>query len=68
MACDEEQIRALVQAFADAVAADPFERMLCREEREILEQEVDPELVLPESPRTVPQIGVSDIAVQDDIA
>jgi hypothetical protein len=66
---DESEIRALVQEFATAVETDPFQAatMLCLEEREIFEQTVNPDLVLPESP-TKAEVSISEIVVESDVA
>ncbi|MGI8721827.1 MAG: hypothetical protein ACR2JG_06320 [Geodermatophilaceae bacterium] len=42
--------------------------MLCQEERELFEQEINPDLVLPESPPAVPEIAVSDVVVTRELA
>jgi hypothetical protein len=66
---DESQIRALVRDFAIAVAADPFAaaKMLCASEREAFEEQIDPELVLPESPPK-PRVSVSGVHVEGLVA
>ncbi|MBA3411437.1 MAG: hypothetical protein H0U15_11515 [Geodermatophilaceae bacterium] len=67
---DAEQIRALVEAFVQATRTDLFEaaKMLCRQERETFEEQVDPDHVLNESPIALPPIAVSDIVVDGDMA
>ena len=66
---DGSQIRDLIQKFATSVEADPVEAaaMLCQEEREIFEQEIDPDLRLPEAPLK-PKISVSRVRVEGDMA
>lgn len=65
----ESQVRDLVQRFATSVEVNPFEAaaMLCQEEREIFEQNANPDIDLPEAPLK-PKVSVSAVVVQGDVA
>ncbi len=67
---DAHEIRALVQAFATAVEADPYHAstMLCSQEREHFELHSESDMVLPKYPPKAPPIAVSDVVVDGDLA
>lgn len=68
---EEDRIAQLVQDFSvsvDGTDTSEAAAMLCDEERELFEERVDPDLPEPETADETPDIDVSDVRIEGDLA